>query len=342
MSVTIQDSYGLLRSEQIEEFEREFRIALPSQYRDFLLAHNGGSFADSVWFANELTGAEVWIEEFYGLDCSVLTSSDLRSVMSVLQGPVAGRSYERIPGELIPVADSPGGQLCLGVSGKPRGSVFWWDMEEPAEDPYDNTILCADSFDSFLAGLTAETAAPDETVGGTPFAFAEVGNIDAIDRALRDGFELDARDGDGRTMLLRAARRKRVLLSEYLIQCGANVNAKDDAGLTALHLTSSADVVKVLLRAGAEVDALDRNGCSPLMRAVQFCRGHIVHLLLAAGANPLYESSRGSNAISLCHDTQRILPMLLNAAGHTTGGPDRGDPIQEAIRRFDALQNGDA
>lgn len=341
MQFVIQDSYEPLRSQQIEEFEREFGIALPPQYRDFLLAHNGGSFADRVSFTNEFTGDQVWIDEFYGLDCGALTNSELRRVISVFQGEPASRSQGRIPNDLIPVASSPGGQICLGVLGESLGSVFWWDMEEPADDPYENTIFCADSFDSFVAGMTAEITLPDETISGTPFAFADLGDIFAIDQAIRHGFELDDRDRDGRTLLHRAAQWRRVALVEYLIECGIEINAKDKGAATALHLTGSPDIVRALLRVGAEVDVLDQDGCTPLLRAVEFCRSHIVHLLLGAGANPLHGALRGANAISLCQDKQFILPMLLRAAGLDMNTAREYDPVAEAIRQFDALHDRD-
>jgi SMI1/KNR4 family protein SUKH-1/ankyrin repeat protein len=339
MHVEIQDSYAPLRLQDIANFERELGAELPEQYREFLLSHNGGSFADEVWFANEATGAELCVDEFYGLNTEAFYGTELREVISWFQGPMSERTGERIPTDLIPIAETASDQVCLAVSGKMRGAVYWWDIDESQDEPWDNTILCATSFDSFLDGLFREMKPPDESIAGTPFAFAEIGDTAAIEQAMRTGFELDIRDQDGRTVLHHATNRERVKAAEYLIHRGADVNAVDNAGFTGLHLTTSSDVTKLLLTAGAEVNVADMNGRTPLMRAVEFCRGYIVHLLLAAGANPLLESPDGATAISLCQDKERILPMLLNAAGIEPEIEPKGDPIAEAIRRFRLLKD---
>lgn len=87
-----------------------------------------------------------------------------------------------------------------------------------------------------------------------------------------------ARDGD-----LDEVRR--------LSQNAEAVAARDADGFTALHfaaLESQAEVVPILVAAGAEVDAQDRWGDTPLWRAAfnSRGRGETVLALLAAGADP--------------------------------------------------------
>jgi ankyrin repeat protein len=72
-----------------------------------------------------------------------------------------------------------------------------------------------------------------------------------------------------------------------LIKAGADVNAKDEGGVTALMLASSdghKEMVKMLIKAGADVNAKDKNGKTALMRASERGRKEIVKMLIKAGA----------------------------------------------------------
>eukprot|EP00753_Platysulcus_tardus_P013122 PLAT3624.2.p1 GENE.PLAT3624.2~~PLAT3624.2.p1 ORF type:complete len:435 (-),score=69.56 PLAT3624.2:100-1404(-) len=70
-----------------------------------------------------------------------------------------------------------------------------------------------------------------------------------------------------------------------LIESGADVHERSEERFTALHLARSGSVVEALLAAGADINAVDKNGCSPLL-AASF-RGHVaaVEALLSAGAD---------------------------------------------------------
>uniref|UniRef100_A0A2K6JR09 Uncharacterized protein n=1 Tax=Rhinopithecus bieti TaxID=61621 RepID=A0A2K6JR09_RHIBE len=60
------------------------------------------------------------------------------------------------------------------------------------------------------------------------------------------------------------------------------VNNKDDAGWSPLHIAASAgrdEIVKALLGKGAQVNAVNQNGCTPLHYAIAV-------MLLEGGANP--------------------------------------------------------
>jgi tankyrase len=57
---------------------------------------------------------------------------------------------------------------------------------------------------------------------------------------------------------------------EYLLQCGANVHARDDGGLIPLHNACSfghAEVVQLLLRQGGDANARDNWNYTPLHEA---------------------------------------------------------------------------
>ena len=90
---------------------------------------------------------------------------------------------------------------------------------------------------------------------------------------------------------------------ELLLKAGADVNARF-FGLTPLLLVSSnpfynLDVIHVLLKHGAEVDARDAEGNTPLMWQALFNQPHAVQLLLKYGADPNLFNNFGETPIDL-------------------------------------------
>ena len=71
---------------------------------------------------------------------------------------------------------------------------------------------------------------------------------------------------------------------QALLAAGAEVNAKDDGGLTVFIWAANqghTDIVQTLLDRGADVNAKDDHGGTALTRAAGFGHTHTVEILLA-------------------------------------------------------------
>ena len=89
-----------------------------------------------------------------------------------------------------------------------------------------------------------------------------------------------------------------------LLAAGADVNAKHSGGWTALRsavsglgLHSHPEVVKLLLNAGADPDAVKEDTDTALIRAVKYDDESVARILLDAGANPSAKGKHGLTAL---------------------------------------------
>lgn len=88
-----------------------------------------------------------------------------------------------------------------------------------------------------------------------------------------------------------------------LIAAGADVNAKNEHGTTPLHCAASrehADVARLLLEAGAEVNAQAKYGWTPLHFAAMNGRIETARVLIAAGADPSIRNNIGYTPADIC------------------------------------------
>ena len=110
-------------------------------------------------------------------------------------------------------------------------------------------------------------------------------SAEELERLLDGGWNVDAPGWMGETPLHSAAKRGLPKIALVLIRRGANVNARRPERLdTPLHFASNADVAGVLIEHGAEVEALDWSGRTPLHWAAQFGLVDVADLLIQSGA----------------------------------------------------------
>jgi ankyrin repeat protein len=161
---------------------------------------------------------------------------------------------------------------------------------------------------------------PLATRGAEPendfFRICSKGTLEDVRKALIIGVNIHARDGQGMTALMYAARDNadpevmKVLLRAaaprrpwYKLGGEVAVEDRDKEGRTALMFAvenNSPDVVGVLLDAGADVNARDKRDMTVLMRAVTHKSGSkVVEMLLDAGADVNVAGTSGVTALML-------------------------------------------
>jgi len=154
---------------------------------------------------------------------------------------------------------------------------------------------------------------------------------------------VDARDEDGRTALMWAARLGQTALVEPLMAAGAAVDARDARDYTALfHACHDPDadrghpeVVALLLQAGADKEARIGFGVRPLMYAAGTGEAAVVQVLLQAGADPLARNEVGRTALMMVKDRDYVdvINLLHEAEGQREAGGcgSRNAPDQQVI-----------
>jgi len=111
------------------------------------------------------------------------------------------------------------------------------------------------------------------------------GDLPTVQSLVERGNSPDTSDAEGSTLLMLAARGGHVPVVSYLISQKASVNAKNKFGDTALMaaaLGGHVEAAKVLIANGAEING---SGWTPLHYAAFQGRPAMVRFLLEAGAN---------------------------------------------------------
>lgn len=102
----------------------------------------------------------------------------------------------------------------------------------------------------------------------------------------RDPARVNERDRWGFTPLHGAAGGKHVDMLRYLVARGADVNVANDGGTTPLHLAACPHIAQALIEAGAVVDARDGNDDTPLhVAAAHPEMRDVVECLIGHGAD---------------------------------------------------------
>ena len=135
-----------------------------------------------------------------------------------------------------------------------------------------------------------------------------VGMIDA-------GADVNAKDDRGRTALMRACLLGQDRCVEVLLDAGARINDQDEVGRSALMeacIAFKRDTIHLLLERNADVNLFDNNGVTALMRAAYGGYPSLVEKLLAYGADKDMTDKQGNVALDYVreHCRAQLEPIL--------------------------------
>ncbi len=121
---------------------------------------------------------------------------------------------------------------------------------------------------------------------------------EVVDWLLKKGVSPNTRDSDGVPALSLAAKCNSINMVKKLIRAGADVNAMDKQGNTALFCVISAKVCQELIKAGAVVSACNQDNQTPLFFSViYFENDKLSAECVKQGLDPNHRDNFGKNAL---------------------------------------------
>lgn len=156
------------------------------------------------------------------------------------------------------------------------------------------------------------------------------GDIEAVRLFLSAGMSPDMRN-EGLPPLVEATRRGHSDIALALIDAGADVNARDAYGVTAMMFAAicgSAEVIERLIDEGADVNTQDLEGRSVLIEALTTendIPGSTIRSLVDAGAAPNVRIYGGITPLMLAATGEpAVLQMLIDAGADVNARDDQG------------------
>jgi Ankyrin repeats (3 copies)/Domain of unknown function (DUF6438) len=226
----------------------------------------------------------------------------------------------------------------------------------------------ADMLQVVLADTENLNTADDE--GRTVLMWAcESADVAAVRELISSGADIRAKNRQGRTVLMYAAARQSAEIVDALLHSDTRVNEQDSSGKTALHFAASLaspiwnifnpvadypepptasfwpnlapppkpkpEVVALLFAAGADSNAADSSGATPMMYAAEVGTAEVLGGLLAARADLNAKDGEGRTALMYAadHCQTEFVRLLVQAGADVTLKDTNGDTALKRIQR---------
>ncbi|MHC4646915.1 MAG: ankyrin repeat domain-containing protein [Planctomycetota bacterium] len=173
--------------------------------------------------------------------------------------------------------------------------------------------------------------------GRKTYLFRKVDGLWRVERALKDGEKVNTKTGKielfvaaGGKTLHEAVAKGDTKLVKVLLEKGADVNAKDTKGITPLVRAAAGGyetIVKMLIDRGADVNATADDGRRALYVAVARGDLGIVRLLIEAKVDVNIKNGHGSTALhaAAVWDRQKITEMLIEVGADVNAIDEEGN-----------------
>jgi len=158
-------------------------------------------------------------------------------------------------------------------------------------------------------------------VGSVLLYAAGSGSPEVVREILRYHPDLEKRDREGKTAIFAAGNYRsadqegsRVECVRLLAEAGANVNARDNDGNSPLHEIYLTDVEEELLKRGADVNARNNDGETPIFTNVD---DDSISLFIEHGADPTIRNNKGETIVDASREK----------------GPARQEALRKALQK---------
>ena len=141
------------------------------------------------------------------------------------------------------------------------------------------------------------------------------GNENEVKKHINNGVDINISDTSKTSPLHHSSLTAKLQIANFLISKGANVNAKDIAERTPLHLAANHEIAKLLISNGAEISPKDGFGLTPLHNAAQYGDKELINTLINEGAKVNLSASVFGTPLDMADGDQDIVNFLgLNGA----------------------------
>ena len=209
--------------------------------------------------------------------------------------------------------------ICLAVKffrqkNYQASEVFFKQTGDLSEGFLDSLVRKSNYFmPLFLACMEEDIAKIDEVI-------KKGGNVNSRCSAMVMNPKTKKHSLQNTTILIEVVKKRKTKSVKHLIESGADVNAQNSEGVTPLMFTltyypDDTEVMEFLLKNKAKITHQDIQGNSTLSGAVALGRKDAVKILLNMGADPDDATSKGYTPVMIAVMANRleILRILLNA-----------------------------
>jgi ankyrin repeat protein len=175
-------------------------------------------------------------------------------------------------------------------------------------------------------------------------SIAAMFGLEAIaQKVIGGGAEVDAKDSDGMTALHYAAKHGNEAVVNLLLDAKADVNKKGSDGGTALHYAAyngHSTIVEQLLKAESDVNNKDSDEWTALHHAALNGHGAVAKLLIEAKADVNAKNSKGKTALYLAtlQGDEVVVKLLLGAKADVNSNTNDGTtPLHYAAKHGDEV-----
>ena len=182
--------------------------------------------------------------------------------------------------------------------------------------------------DSFIETLREFVVSPESANvtdfrGQTPLHLYSDTSVKVVNKLVKWGCQVNARDNKGKTALSVASGLQNTEeIIEHLLKVGADVNEQDDWGRTSLHEAAKAGshvTTQLLISHNADPNVQDICGCTPLHDAALKQEARTVEMLLKNGASVNCTDINMSSALHFAAwtDSEKLAEYLLAHGANT-------------------------